>query len=363
MDGRAGGSAAARMRCASISMRGGNKLFLVVPPEPLRAGREYEFEFQHSGKVIHDAGDHVYYVTARGNWYPTHGVQFASTTWYSAIRADLDLVAAGDVVEDRTEGESAHHPPPHCLGHSLRGIQPGQLRACPAGTRRVRGGRVRQPHARSARSSRAPPSPSSPRRPHRCSGAASRICMEPAVPAGPKLLHQACRRWPRKWLRRWSSWRPGSVRRRCRTSRFRRFPARLARDFPGLIYLSTLAYLKNLPGRRARPPPRRSSSSSRNCCRRTKWRTSGGATASPGVLPRRMAHGGAGQLLRAAVHGEAQGRAFRRADAGWLPRRCWRRAPTARLWTPPAPSCRPAPRKLAGAARLAHHHLRQRASG
>ncbi|HEV2445118.1 MAG TPA: hypothetical protein VGS58_04320, partial [Candidatus Sulfopaludibacter sp.] len=38
----------------------GNGAFLVVPPEPLRAGREYEFEFHHSGQVIHDAGDHVF---------------------------------------------------------------------------------------------------------------------------------------------------------------------------------------------------------------------------------------------------------------------------------------------------------------
>jgi hypothetical protein len=39
-------------------------LFLVFPAKPLRAGQEYEFEFKHSGKVIRDAGDHVYYVSA-----------------------------------------------------------------------------------------------------------------------------------------------------------------------------------------------------------------------------------------------------------------------------------------------------------
>src|SRR5260370_41257135 len=35
--------------------RGGNALFLVVPPDPLRAGQEYEFESHHSGKSINHA--------------------------------------------------------------------------------------------------------------------------------------------------------------------------------------------------------------------------------------------------------------------------------------------------------------------
>jgi hypothetical protein len=83
----------------------GEDLFLVFPPAPLRAGREYEFEFKHSGKVIQDAGDHVYYVSARGNWYPTHSLQFAQYDLEFRYPVDLDLVAAGDVVEDRTEGD------------------------------------------------------------------------------------------------------------------------------------------------------------------------------------------------------------------------------------------------------------------
>jgi hypothetical protein len=85
--------------------RWGDEVFLVFPAQPLRAGREYEFEFKHSGKVIRDAGDHVYYVTARGNWYPTHNLQFAQYDLQFRYPADLDLVAAGDVVEDRTDGD------------------------------------------------------------------------------------------------------------------------------------------------------------------------------------------------------------------------------------------------------------------
>lgn len=85
--------------------RGGNNLFLVEPAEPLRAGREYEFEFQHRGKVILGAGDRVFYVRARGNWYPMHGAQFADYDLTFKYPRDLEMVSAGDVVEDRTEEE------------------------------------------------------------------------------------------------------------------------------------------------------------------------------------------------------------------------------------------------------------------
>jgi hypothetical protein len=87
-------------------IRGGNKMFLIVPPEPLQAGRDYEFEFHHSGKVIVDAGDRVYYVAARGNWYPVHSQQFATYDLTFRYPRDLDLVAPGDVVDERTEGDS-----------------------------------------------------------------------------------------------------------------------------------------------------------------------------------------------------------------------------------------------------------------
>jgi len=86
-------------------MRNGNNLFLIVPPEPLQAGREYEFEFHHSGTVIHDAGDRVFYVSARGNWYPMNRLQFANYDVTFRFPRDLDLVAAGDVVEDKTDGD------------------------------------------------------------------------------------------------------------------------------------------------------------------------------------------------------------------------------------------------------------------
>jgi hypothetical protein len=88
----------------SNAMRGGDELVVVVPQEPLRLGREYDLEFHHSGKVIHDSGGRVLFVRARVNWYPVSGGRFATYDLSFRYPRDLDLVAAGDVVEDREEG-------------------------------------------------------------------------------------------------------------------------------------------------------------------------------------------------------------------------------------------------------------------
>ncbi len=85
--------------------RGGNGMFIVVPPEPLRMGRDYEFELKYSGNVIHSAGDRVFFVSGRASWYPTHGFQFANFDLLFRVPRDLDLVSPGDIVEDRVEGE------------------------------------------------------------------------------------------------------------------------------------------------------------------------------------------------------------------------------------------------------------------
>jgi hypothetical protein len=83
----------------------GNKLFLAVPPQPLAAGRSYEVEFQHRGRVVREAGNGVYYVGSRGSWYPRRGAHFANYDVTFRYPAHLNLVFTGQTVEDRTEGE------------------------------------------------------------------------------------------------------------------------------------------------------------------------------------------------------------------------------------------------------------------
>ena len=79
--------------------------FVVLAPEPLAAGSEHQFEFEHEGKVIATQGDGVYFVNARGSWYPHVGWGFAAYDLTFRYPRRLTLVASGDPVEDRTEGD------------------------------------------------------------------------------------------------------------------------------------------------------------------------------------------------------------------------------------------------------------------
>jgi hypothetical protein len=88
------------------ALRAGNEMFVVAPADPLVAGRDYEFVFEHSGKVVFDTGDRVLFVTARVNWYPTHGLQFATYDLTFRHPKDLDLVAPGELIETRADGDS-----------------------------------------------------------------------------------------------------------------------------------------------------------------------------------------------------------------------------------------------------------------
>ena len=89
----------------NLLLGGGNNEFLVVPAQPLVAARSYEIEFQHEGAVISQTADGVYYVGARGTWYPQLGTGLARFDVTYRYPKSLDLVANGEVVADHTEGD------------------------------------------------------------------------------------------------------------------------------------------------------------------------------------------------------------------------------------------------------------------
>jgi len=90
---------------SNIIRGGDNDQFLVVPPRPLAEGRAVRIEFAHEGKVVARAGNGVYYVGARGTWYPQRGLQFATYDLTFRYPSDLNLVSTGEVIEDHTDGE------------------------------------------------------------------------------------------------------------------------------------------------------------------------------------------------------------------------------------------------------------------
>jgi hypothetical protein len=82
----------------------GNDVFLVATRQPLAADSDHEFEFEHEGDVITSA-NHVYFVTARATWYPRASESFATYDLTFRYPKRLTLVAAGDSVEDRLDGD------------------------------------------------------------------------------------------------------------------------------------------------------------------------------------------------------------------------------------------------------------------
>jgi hypothetical protein len=226
----------------------GNGLFLVIPPEPLRVGRQYEFEFHHSGKVILDAGDRVFYVTARGNWYPIHGWQFADYDLTFRYPQALDLVAAGDVVEDRTEGEWHVTRRRTSVPIRLAAFNLGSYRRA----RAERGGLVVEVCANRALEPSLQPHPSTllplPLNP------LSRRKTAPPDTLPPETLPNPAERLPELASEVASTL-------DFMASRFgppalphltvSPIPGAFGQGFPGLIYLSTLAYVGAIPASRA----------------------------------------------------------------------------------------------------------------
>jgi hypothetical protein len=82
-----------------------NDLVLLVPETPLDPARPHEIEIHHEGHVIQNAGDGVYFVSSRGTWYPRVGTEFAAYDLSFRYPQNLTLVATGALLDDHTEGD------------------------------------------------------------------------------------------------------------------------------------------------------------------------------------------------------------------------------------------------------------------
>ena len=228
----------------------GNNVFLVIPAEPLAPGREYEFEFHHQGKVILDAGDGVYYVAARGVWYPMHGLQFSAFDLTFHYPRNFDLVAPGDVVEERMEGDSrvtrrrtnatirmaAFNLGNFAHAHAERGAYTVDVCA----NRKLEGALQQRPLA-------IVPDPTPPRR-RSTNPLAPQLPLEPAL--NPMARLQTLATEVASALDFMAvKFGPPALPHLAVSP----IPGTFGQGFPGLIYLSTLAYLKSVPGNATLP--------------------------------------------------------------------------------------------------------------
>jgi hypothetical protein len=75
--------------------RRGNDLVAVVFPEPLREGQNVNLHFVYSGDVLSEAGGGLLYVGARGTWYPNRGLAMADFDLEFRYPSGWTLVATG----------------------------------------------------------------------------------------------------------------------------------------------------------------------------------------------------------------------------------------------------------------------------
>jgi hypothetical protein len=83
--------------------RRGNDILAVVFPQPIRAGQKFELTFSYAGDVLSEAGGGLLYVGARGTWYPNRGLASADFDLQFRYPAGWTLLATGK----RAPGEEA----------------------------------------------------------------------------------------------------------------------------------------------------------------------------------------------------------------------------------------------------------------
>ncbi len=84
---------------------GDGRQFLLICDPPLDPATPHEIEIHHEGAVIRDAGNGVYYVGSRGTWYPRTGAAVASYDLLFRYPKSLTVAATGRPLEDRIEGD------------------------------------------------------------------------------------------------------------------------------------------------------------------------------------------------------------------------------------------------------------------
>jgi hypothetical protein len=75
--------------------RRGNDLVAVILPQPARAGQKIDLEFVYGGEVLAEAGSGLLYVGARGTWYPNRGMAMADFDLEFEYPPGWTLVATG----------------------------------------------------------------------------------------------------------------------------------------------------------------------------------------------------------------------------------------------------------------------------
>jgi hypothetical protein len=219
-----------------------NALFLAVPAQPIDPG-EHEVTIRHEGSVITDAGNKVFAVGSRVNWYPHRGTQFSTYELTFRYPKTLGLVATGDLVSETVEGEEKVSTRRTSTPVRFAGFNLGDYEKVTA----ERGGiRVDVYANRALEASLAPrvaaPMPPPPAFPRRRPGLESVPVPLPSIQLPPSPADQA-RRLADTIAEEfeWMATKLGPP--PLRSLSVSPIPGNFGQGFPGLLYLSTRSYL------------------------------------------------------------------------------------------------------------------------
>jgi hypothetical protein len=231
---------------ASLIFSVDDRRVLLVSESALDPSKPHEVEIHHEGAVIQRAGDGVYFVASRGTWYPRAGLEMAKYDLIFRYPKNLVLAASGSVVEDRIEGNwrITHRQPDSPI--RLAGFNLGDFQSSSI---QQNGYRIDVYANRSLEKALTPPPqplplPSPPRRrrrlgpPESLEETASSIVI-PQTPDPGARVRQLTKSVTDALEFMTAEFGPAPLRNLAITP----IPGRFGQGFPGLIYLSTLAYL------------------------------------------------------------------------------------------------------------------------
>lgn len=232
-----------RENLRSTLLRGNeNEVFLLALEAGLAPG-EHTVTLHADGEVILPAGNGVYFVSARGTWYPHHGLQFANYELTFRSPKHLSVVATGELVEERVEGDIRITRRRSTVPLRIAGFNLGEYKRSTA----TRGAlRVDVYANKSVETALAPrrevllaPSPTTPmgRTPRQTTPRPVLMAPAPPDPAGQIELLAVEVADAFEFLTAQFGDPP------LKTLAVSPIPGTFGQGFPGLIYLSTLAYL------------------------------------------------------------------------------------------------------------------------
>jgi hypothetical protein len=220
-----------------------NQEFLLIPAAELDPTHPHEIEIHHEGEVILKAGNEVYYVASRGNWYPRLGMEFSNYDLTFKYPKNLTLVAAGSLADDRVEGNTRITRRKTESPIRFAGFNLGDFQSVSIAQDGYKIDVYANRHLEAAlqpKASAAPPMPmiSGPfNRPRRPGDLLSEAAPQPPNPAARLELLAKDVAGALDFMT--AQFGPPPLRNLAVTP----IPGRFGQGFPGLVYLSTLAYI------------------------------------------------------------------------------------------------------------------------